>query len=413
MLINPFKKMNREKIISFCDLWIIKFFYLLIIALPFSRAIIEISSSLIILLWLTKKIFQKDLSIPYTPVTLLLSLFILINIISIRNTSFGYVSIRGLSKVLQDLFIFYIAVDYMDKPRFFERLVYLTLIVSSIIAVDGIIQYFIGVDLIRLRQMGVVAGKNRMSASFEHPNNFGAYLTLVIPIFMSVAIFGKLKAKLRIISLFSIALLFICLALTYSRGAWLGTFFGIIFLALVNKKRLVPMVVMMFLIGLFFIPSSFQNRAKEIIALNHGSNQERMMIWQGAIKMIEVHPVIGHGINTFCVNYPNYSLPQTNGKWYAHNCYLQMAAEIGLSGLSIFLLIMLVLFINRLMALKRMGNGNKEVMLAGILSGLFGFLVHSFVDTNIYSLPLAMAFWIFCGLAMGTAKLERKNETRP
>ena len=402
--------MDREKIISFCDRWIIRFFYVLVISIPFSRAIAEISSTIIILAWLTKKIFQKDLSIPYTPLTLLLSLFLLLNIVSMHNTSFGYVSIRGLVKIVQYLMLFYIAVDYMDKPRFFEKVIYLTLIVCSVIALDGLIQYVVGFDLIRLRQMGVVAGKNRMTASFEHANNFGAYLTLVIPIFISIAIFGKLRRNFKIVSFLAIGLLFICLALTYSRGAWIGTFFGIIFLAVVNRKRLVPAILVLCIISLFFIPSSFQNRAKDIFVLNNGSNQERMMIWRGAIKMIEAHPIIGHGVNTFCVNYPKYSLPQSNGRWYAHNCYLQMAGEIGLLGLFVFLLIMLVLFANRLGALKRLGNGNKQVMLIGILSGLFGFLVHSFVDTNFYSLPLAIAFWFFCGLAIGTTKLEKQHE---
>ncbi len=401
--------MDRKKIIAFCDRWIIRFFYVLVIAIPFSRAIIEIASTLIILAWLTKKILEKDLSIPYTPVSLLLGIFVLVNILSIYNTTFGYAGIQGLSKIFQYLLLFLIAIDYMDKPSFFERVIYLSLIVSGIIAIDGVIQYFLGFDLIRHRNMGIVDGKNRMTASFEHPNDFGAYLTLIIPLFIGVAIFGKMKKKARFLYFAAISLLFICLALTYSRGAWIGVLAGIVFLSLVNKRRLVPIIFLLFLISLFFIPSSFQNRAKEIFALKNGSNQERIMIWQGAIKMIEVHPIIGHGVNTFCVNYPNYSLPESNGRWYAHNCYLQMAGEIGLLGLSVFLMTMLGLFINRLRALKRLRDGNRKVMLAGILSGLFGFLIHSFVDTNFYSLPLAVAFWFFCGLAIGTAKLERKN----
>ena len=404
--------MDRTKIVFFCDRWIIRCFYLLVIAIPFSRAIVEIASTLIIMAWLLKKIFQRDLSIPYTPLALLIPLFVLLNIISMHNTSFGYVSIRGLAKIFQYLMIFFIVVDYMDKPRFFEKLVHLSLIVCSFIAVDGLIQYFIGFDLIRQRHMDVVAGKNRMTASFEHPNDFGAYLVLIIPLFMSLAIFGRLKRKFKILSFSAITLLFIALALTYSRGAWVGVLAGITFLAIVHKKRLVPAILILFLVGLFFIPSSFRTRVLQIFAFNNGSNQERVLIWRGAIKMIEVHPLIGHGVNTFCVNYPKYSLSQSNGGWYAHNCYLQMAGEIGLIGVSVFLLMMLVLFANRLRALKCLGNGNREVMLIGILSGLFGFLVHSFVDTNFYSLPLAVAFWFFCGLAMGTIKLEDREEEK-
>ena len=42
----------------------------------------------------------------------------------------------------------------------------------------------------------------------------------------------------------------------------------------------------------------------------------------------------------------------------------------------------------------------------GLLAGLFGFLVHSFFDTNLYSLPLAVLFWAFAGLAAAKIQSE-------
>ena len=109
---------NKEKIVRFCDIWICRFFYILIVAIPFSRAIVEIASSVIVILWLVKKITQNDIDLPYSPVTLLLLLFFMLNIISMYNTSYVFISVRGLTKYFQDITLFFATVGFVKKPKF-------------------------------------------------------------------------------------------------------------------------------------------------------------------------------------------------------------------------------------------------------------------------------------------------------
>ena len=79
---------------------------------------------------------------------------------------------------------------------------------------------------------------------------------------------------------------------------------------------------------------------------------------------------------------------------YAHNCYLQIWAETG-----IFSLLSFMAFIISVMRLgfKKFISSN-DYLLLGILSGTIGFLVHSFFDTNMYSLRLVILFWVWIGL---------------
>jgi putative inorganic carbon (HCO3(-)) transporter len=65
---------------------------------------------------------------------------------------------------------------------------------------------------------------------------------------------------------------------------------------------------------------------------------ERIAHWQAAVGMLTDHPISGVGIGNYAVAYPQYAV----GRWqdplgHAHNFYLNIAAECGLLGLTVFL----------------------------------------------------------------------------
>jgi len=79
-----------------------------------------------------------------------------------------------------------------------------------------------------------------------------------------------------------------------------------------------------------------------------------------------------------------------------------MAAETGILGLSVFLGILWQLFhtaIARIRTRDKTNNEEREMfaIYIGILCGLVAFLVHSFFDTNFYSLQLMIMFWVMVG----------------
>ncbi len=91
---------------------------------------------------------------------------------------------------------------------------------------------------------------------------------------------------------------------------------------------------------------------------------------------------------------------------YAHNCYLQMAAETGIFGLLIFLWFVAALLKGAVFKVLKFKDKFLKATLIGIVGGILAYLVHSFVDTHLYSLPLAVLFWAMAGLA--AAKIESK-----
>ena len=60
----------------------------------------------------------------------------------------------------------------------------------------------------------------------------------------------------------------------------------------------------------------------------------RLAFWKKAISIIRSSPVCGTGLNTYTRIIKRDPDPKT--WWYAHNCYLQMAAETGLGRAGLF-----------------------------------------------------------------------------
>ena len=85
--------------------------------------------------------------------------------------------------------------------------------------------------------------------------------------------------------------------------------------------------------------SAFLKRALSIADLSETSNKGRLEIWDLAVNSVLEHPFLGVGAGNFPVILEqNYSASKMGSS--AHNLYLEIAAEIGLFGLAVFLFIL-------------------------------------------------------------------------
>jgi len=129
-------------------------------------------------------------------------------------------------------------------------------------------------------------------------------------------------------------------------------------------------------------------------------------MWQAAIGMIRDRPLLGHGVNTFMANYLDYWVGGERLPRYAHNCYLQVAAETGVLGLAAFLGLLGTLFRRVMDGLDEVGPGQHR-MLLGLCGALVAFAIQAGLDTNFYALRQVVLFWVVAGLAVGLAEQGR------
>ncbi|HLB37531.1 MAG TPA: hypothetical protein VJL31_13250, partial [Gemmatimonadales bacterium] len=126
----------------------------------------------------------------------------------------------------------------------------------------------------------------------------------------------------------------------------------------------------------------------------------------------------GTGLGTFTMVYPRYRLPEDRepvpSRPFAHNIFLNIAAEGGLLGvLSFASVIALALWWGARWI--RQSPANEGLIAAGVVAALVGVLVHQQVDGTVMRFHVGLGMWMLLGLiAAGAARLRRgRREGEP
>jgi len=151
-----------------------------------------------------------------------------------------------------------------------------------------------------------------------------------------------------------------------------------------------------FLLFLFVMPDNpVAGRFESSFNINEGSNQGRIYNWKEALPIIVAHP-LGVGIGM----YPLYVDPLATYRMpiYAHDLYLDIAAELGIIAAIVFIAFLVVVFARFWQAAK-----TDPFWSAGVAS-LTVFSVHSLVETPLYSVHVLTLFLIVASLAITKTK---------
>ena len=401
--------MTKNKIINFCDLLIEWGFYVVLVAVAFSTSLVEIASTTMIVAWIMKKILDRDFNFLRSVPSVLLLMFFFWNILSCVNSGYFKESFRGIFKIAEYGMLFFVASTTLNKKRIAERAFTIMALSAVIICLNGFFQYFTGADLLRGRELIKNDYLRRISSSFVHPNDFGVYLLVLSMCFTGVLLRGKIAIKYSISLVAPLGVTLLSLVMTKSRGAWLA--FTAAFLALgavISRKALILCVVLL-LVLFMVMPFAVQERVYDLTNFQSGTTWERLKLWEGATNMIKVHPVLGFGVNTYSKHFADYRPSDYPDVRYAHNCYLQMASEIGLPGMVLFILFLAAVFIICLKNMGRLTDSFVKGLSSGLFAGLIGFALNSMVDTHLYSVSLAVMFYVLLGFFYAlTCNLDEK-----
>ncbi|UCD55454.1 MAG: O-antigen ligase family protein [Candidatus Omnitrophota bacterium] len=396
--------MRKDKIIDILNKTIEWSLYILVFSIPFSKTAIEACILVASIAWISKKVLTKDFSLKKTPINTALFAFFIISAISIINADFKMMAMRALvSKCLKYIFLYFIVIESVDSERKFKNLLKVAFVSAVIVMIDSYLQYYVlHKDIFRSR----VPFKYRQNfkgdslvlgfptGPFPFPNDLSAWMLIILLPALSLFIWQVTKRSTKfILGLFLAPFLFL-FYLANTRAAWFGfviSFFALIF---VRKRKLLTLFLVMFLVALlimfFFLPGE---RMGSIFGFL--SWWDRVYMWRISWNVFMEHPIIGNGINMFYGKFKEFREDKYTGLLgsYAHNGFLQIAADIGIMGLAIFLLI-----IGKV--LKRGFTSRANPLALGMAAGLSAFLIHSFFDTNLQSLPLASFFWLSMALLM-------------
>ena len=401
--------MDKLKITRYLDILMEACFYALLVTVTFSTSLVEIFSSILITVWVVKRLITRDIgdlkNIPF----LLIALYWSWTVLSCVNSGYFKESMRGVLKAAEYSLLFITAATSFGDEKVAKRSLYVLVFASLLISADGFFQYITGYDFIRHRNLIYLDYLHRVSASFVHPNDFGVYLLVVALVFAGVIFSVNQRFRMKALFAVPLSMILFSLYLTKSRGAWLSFILAFLALGALKARKVLAVFVALLIITFFMLPYTVQEHVYGAANLQSGTTWERLMLWKGTINMIKEHPVLGFGVNTYSRNFPKYKPPEYPDVRYAHNSYLQMASEIGTVGALIFLVFLITVLIFSLNQIVLARDSLVKDILAGLFAGLLGFSANCIVDTHLYSVNLAVFFHIMLGFCFGLSLYARKN----
>jgi O-antigen ligase len=271
---------------------------------------------------------------------------------------------------------------------------------TTLAAVMGIAQNLFGRQFatpFMVDPQSVTFTSERVFSTFGNPIFFAGYLALVIPLTVG-ALAQAVPWSVRFRLLLASGLIqLIALVLTSARGAFIGLAVGMATLALLTKPMrrwiagLAATTAVLVLVAALISPGL----AKHLFA---GGDPGRLLMWRTAVEMWKTAPLTGAGLGQFNHEYPCVQMriagPGESGfgvnAGYAHNDFLQTAAELGVPGAILFAALVAGLLLIPVAGL--MGKALKAGVIAVAVNGLF--------NPPFHTIPVMVFVWMLAAFLL-------------
>ncbi len=383
-----------------------------LIGIPIKNAIYEVSTALLVMLFLFHMIRRhgrrvlgsllRELGDVLVPMSLILASMAVANLGAMLRGA--YLSFDPWWTVLE---FFYRYVLVLVAIVFWVRDGRLSLgwIVLGVV-LSGWVQIIGGViDL--LQQQGVLHGVIRSNFSprliglAREPNALGFFTGLLVLVYGLLLLRLREDDRCRRAVPWLVASLFGCLVLlaaSYSRSAWVGLAVSLVFLLglKVFGGRLSPGRALVLMGGVAtIIALAYMGSDRFQSIFDTAANSDRLGIWSGVLSLIEAHPITGHGMG---VDVARTHMQELTGFYAAHNAELEILFHTGVVGLLAWAWWFFALF-------RRVRRVDEDLLVFPV----FFFVAVQFVHSPFYSVQMLSALTVFLAfvLALTTGQGRR------
>ena len=392
---------------------------------PWSIFILEAGALFLTLLWLSKQWLNNEIVLVWNPIFLPMAFFgVLIAVqIVFRLSAYRHDTIAEAMLYCAYAMLCFLATQVLRRSSQARTVGLILAVFGFAVAAFALVQ---GVApngklyWLRLPRMG-----GWIYGPYVNHNHYAGLMELLIPIPMIISLSHLAHEKARIAAGVGAAIMIATVFLSGSRGGMMAIFVELgLFAAFVFRaKRGVRIAIRVgafavVLLGLltWLGGKELTHRVGSIATETHGeiSGGMRLSIDRDAIRMFRAKPILGWGLGTFPVVYPQFRSFYTNFLVNeAHDDYAQLLVEVGLLGFATLVWYLLVIWKQ---VRRKLGKWSTEVNSAVTLAcslGIAGILVHSLVDFNLQIPANAALFYVFTTIAAAPPLLQRARKARP
>src|SRR6478672_11008090 len=329
---------------------------------------------------------------------------------------------RELMRLASYVCFYYVITDWIQTDHDTQKLLKALLASTIAVAVFGLWQALTGgysalYDVLYPVQEEIAqipAWEGRITSFLEHYNGLAGYINLVVPFCLAFAIRGRDPA-LRTLSRWCLALAGVALLLTQSRGGLMA--FAAILMAYAHcssidrktRLRRVALVLIGCLVAAALAGFFFQRLGE----IDDFTTVSRLAIWGGAFTVFARSPIFGTGFGNLrglmggLLNLPD--------GWTgdAHNLYLELVAETGVIGFTVFGSLILLALRTTVRQLRETEDEFNKMIAVAVFSAICGVLVHGTVDYLFHTTPQATAlFFLVVALLSAEMWSNKADPTR-
>ncbi|NCA99321.1 MAG: hypothetical protein EOM70_08100 [Clostridia bacterium] len=320
--------------------------------------------------------------------------------------------LRTMIEVIQ-LFSFVIAFFIMRNldDDFKAKALRIGTITAVALALFGILQF-------------IFIKSGRVEATFPHPNPFGTYLAM-----FSLFSMGVQVRETKVVRFGAIVVMLTAIVLSGSKGTYLAVLAAapLIYVGLPRRSLKKPLLQTLYLtfatgifVGIIFlitpliqsaVPAGtnlFEKVAR--VGALEGSTTDRIEFWRVSLELLKNRPLTGYGYGSFFAShYIEYQVNETYTR-FAHNHYLQLAAELGLPGIGLFITFLVA---SLRLTIKHLKNRSQALMFSGAFAACVVFLLHVLIEFS-WSFPaVPIVFFAMAGLVVGKQEKCEVSDQQP
>jgi len=392
---------------------------------PWSIFIVETGSVLLFALWLAKQWLEGEIKILWNPLFLPMAAFAALILLQfvLRISVYPHDSIAQAMLYCAYAVLCFLANQNLVRASQARKIAIVLAIFGITVACFALLQgvapngklYWVRVP----RLGGWIYGP------YVNHNHYAGLMELLVPVPLIIALSRLVHEKTRIAAGIAAAIMVGTIFLSGSRGGMLAIFVELAALGVVlsrqEKKTRIALGVGAFVVVLISLlawlggkelttrVSSISTEAKGEI-----SGGMRLSIDRDTIQMFRRKPILGWGLGTFPVIYPQFRSFYTNFFVNeAHNDYLQLLSEMGLLGFATMVWFVAELFRRVPRKIQKWTTDVSGAVTLACTLGITGILVHSLIDFNLQIPANAAIFYVFCTIAAAPALLQRSRKRRP
>ncbi|MBS0150584.1 MAG: O-antigen ligase family protein [Nitrospira sp.] len=354
--------------------------------------------------WLVTGLYRSKICIPRTvlwwPIVALLGW----SGLSLLWSPYTSVSLQWVLSLLLYAVFFLLILLGADSEKRIRGFLFFILLMGLFEGGLGIIQYLSG-------------SEPRAKGTFFNPNFFSTYESASVVLAVSLLLFQVEHGKtVKLFLILTAIVSGIAVILAQSRGGAAGFLIALTVVGYVRYGKSTLILLFLLTLGTILFPNPLKQRMTDV-GKQDPYAYTRVEIWEDATKRLYDHPM-GIGLGMYKYASFQYRFPiEENIIRYgkraetAHNEYLQLAVELGVMGLALFLVSIVIWAAEIKRVWKTDLPQQSRGILVGLCAGVLATIAHASVDSLFHEPALVLLLILEGGLAVAFGRHVRGIQT--